>query len=109
MSSCSEKLESQLGGVLTILTRNQFHMDETCPRPFFKFFINLITDFQRKDYGFTEKQITDNFLVFCKIFHKISPLNYPGFAFCWLELISNSIFMPTMLKPVLFPFSFTHI
>jgi CCR4-NOT transcription complex subunit 1 len=94
----AEFLEKILEGIIIILTRNHADLNEFCPRPFFRIFFNLIYDFKRKDYSFTPKEITDLFLVFCKIFHRIQPLKYPGFAFCWLELISNNIFMPTLLK-----------
>ena len=31
--------------------------------------------------------------------HKIQPVKYPGFAFCWLQLITNSIFMDFLDSP----------
>jgi len=67
----AEFLEKILEGIIIILTRNHADLNEFCPRPFFRIFFNLIYDFKRKDYSFTPKEITDLFLVFCKIFHRI--------------------------------------
>lgn len=35
--------------------------------------------------------------MFVKLFDKLQPIKYPGFAFAWLELVSNRYFMPTLL------------
>jgi Cell division control protein, negative regulator of transcription len=36
-----------------------------------------------------------------KVFDQIQPLKYPGFAFAWLELVSNRNFMPLILSNVI--------
>lgn len=38
------------------------------------------------------------FIIMSQLFVQLSPLNYPGFAFAWLELISNRYFAPVLLK-----------
>ncbi len=38
------------------------------------------------------------FSQFLSFFLKLQPLKYPGFAFSWLELISNRYFMPVILN-----------
>jgi len=35
--------------------------------------------------------------IFIKVFDALQPLKYPGFAFSWLELVSNRNFMPLIL------------
>jgi CCR4-Not complex component, Not1 len=34
------------------------------------------------------------------MFEKIEPLNFPGFSFVWLELISNKYYLPALLNKV---------
>merc|ERR1719230_968962 len=34
---------------------------------------------------------------FCDTFHACNPMRVPNFAFAWLELISNRMFMPKLL------------
>jgi len=45
MNGSSEYLEKVLEGVLWILIMQQRKINEFSPRPYFRFFINLITDF----------------------------------------------------------------
>jgi CCR4-NOT transcription complex subunit 1 len=37
-------------------------------------------------------------MVFANLFKKLSPLEYPAFAFSWLDIISSPCFMPFMLN-----------
>lgn len=36
--------------------------------------------------------------MYIKLLHNIQPLKYPGFAFVWLELLSNRFFLTTVLQ-----------
>ena len=97
-----ELLERIFDSVIIVLTKNhEYHRDKFNQRPFFKLFFNLIFDIQRPEYNFSEDEIKDFFSVFMKLFLKLQPLKYPGFAFAWLELISNRHFMPTVLRSVI--------
>ena len=97
----NELLERILDSILIVLTKNhEFHRDKFNQRPFFKFLFNLIYDIKRPEYNFSDNEIFNLFSVFIKFFNKLQPLNCPGFAFAWLELISNRYFMPTVLSNV---------
>lgn len=79
---------------------NKFHESDLRPfnqRPFFKLILNLIYDVSRKPYGFDTSTILTMYTVFTHLLDKLQPLNYPGFSFAWLELVSNKYFMPTIL------------
>lgn len=90
-----------LDAFLIVLTKNhEFHKEKFNQRPFFKLLFNLIYDINRKDYSFAGKDISDLFRMFLKLFSKLQPLTFPGFSFAWVELISNNIFMPIVLKNV---------
>jgi CCR4-NOT transcription complex subunit 1 len=83
---------------LFFLTKNhEYHKEKFNQRPFFKLLFNLIYDIKRREYNFQDNEINDFFNVFIKLFNKLQPLKYPGFSFSWLELISNSNFMSTIL------------
>ena len=101
-SNKSTLLQIIFDALLVVLTKNhEFHKEKFNQRPFFKLLYNLIYDINRKDYDFEEKDINDLFSVFLDLFGKLSPSKFPGFSFSWLELISNNIFMPVILKLVL--------
>ena len=101
-SNKSTLLQIIFDALLVVLTKNhEFHKEKFNQRPFFKLLYNLIYDINRKDYDFEEKDINDLFSVFLDLFGRLSPLKFPGFSFSWLELISNNIFMPVILKLVL--------
>lgn len=67
-------------------------------RPFFKLILNLIYDIQRQEYQFQRQEVEGMFLQLTKMFEKIEPLNFPGFSFVWLELISNKYYLPALLN-----------
>jgi len=37
-------------------------------------------------------------MVFSRILHKLEPRKYPGFAYSWLEMVSNEIFIEFLDK-----------
>ena len=76
-------------------------------RPFYRFFARVLTMLFT-----TDSPIKDNpefQIVFTSILHELCPINYPAFAFAWLEIISHHLFLSGLLKlrveskyPVLF-------
>lgn len=99
----TEILETIFDAFLIVLTKNhEYHKEKFNQRPFFKLLFNLIYDIKRREYNFQDNEINDFFNVFIKLFNKLQPLKYPGFSFSWLELISNSNFMSTILANVFF-------
>ena len=97
----TEILETIFYAFLIVLTKNhEYHKEKFNQRPFFKLLFNLIYDIKRREYNFQDNEINDFFNVFIKLFNKLQPLKYPGFSFSWLELISNSNFMSTILANV---------
>ncbi|KAF8380510.1 hypothetical protein HHK36_027997 [Tetracentron sinense] len=66
------------------------------PRPYFRLFINWISDLGSLNPGLDG----DNFQVlttFANAFHLLQPLKVPGFSFTWLDLVSHRSFMPKLL------------
>ena len=58
----------------------------------------MVYDIKRPEYAFTQPETLEIFQVFLKFFHNLQPIKYPGFAYAWLELISNKYFMQTALS-----------
>jgi len=97
----NEILEKILQSIVLTLTKNhELHRESFNQRPFFRLFYNLLFDISRRDYNFNQQEITHFLAIFTKTFDAIQPLKYPGFAFSWLELISNRNFMPLVLLNV---------
>jgi len=95
----NEMLEKILHSIVIILTKNHdVHRESFNQRPFFRLFFNLIFDIRRREYNFTQQEIGQFLIIFMKVFDQIQPLKYPGFAFAWLELVSNRNFMPLILS-----------
>ncbi|KAL2892492.1 CCR4-NOT transcription complex subunit 1 [Bienertia sinuspersici] len=66
------------------------------PRPYFRLFINWLSDFCSLDPAHDGV----NFQVlsaFANAFHALQPLKVPAFSFVWLELVSHRTFMPKLL------------
>jgi len=59
--------------------------------------LNFLFDIQRPEYKQFEKDMLNLLHVFADTFHSLQPLKYPGFAFAWVELISNRYFMAPLL------------
>lgn len=89
-------LEKICDSILLVLTKWHEHSDEQFnQRPFFKLILNLIYDINRQEYKFEKNNVIEMFAVLSnKLFYKLSPLDYPGFSYAWLELISNRYFVP---------------
>lgn len=65
-------------------------------RPFFRMLLNLLMDVNAPDPYF-ESSTFQLLSAFCNTFHACNPMRVPNFAFAWLELISNRMFMPKLL------------
>eukprot|EP00811_Abedinium_folium_P033491 NODE_644_length_2868_cov_11.712514.p1 GENE.NODE_644_length_2868_cov_11.712514~~NODE_644_length_2868_cov_11.712514.p1 ORF type:complete len:618 (-),score=200.55 NODE_644_length_2868_cov_11.712514:304-2157(-) len=68
-------------------------------RPYFRILLNLLMDMSSPEAA-TEEVNETNFQLlsaFCNTFHTCNPMRVPSFAFSWLELISNRMFMPKLL------------
>eukprot|EP01133_Synstelium_polycarpum_P015486 gene15486-18389_t len=68
-------------------------------RPYLRIFENLMTDLNAPD-PILEQASTPILYCFVNALAALQPLNYPGFCFAWLDLISHRSFMPKLLvKP----------
>jgi CCR4-NOT transcription complex subunit 1 len=66
-------------------------------RPYFRILLNLLMEVNAPDPKF--EQVNFQLLcAFCNTFLQVNPLRLPNFAFAWLELISNRMFMPKLLS-----------
>lgn len=66
-------------------------------RPFFRVLFNLIQAIHAPE--FTRKSCLSNFnVVILQTMHIIQPLKYPSFAFAWMQLIFNPVFMKAVLR-----------
>ena len=90
-------LEHTIQAILEVFNRLSSSDEVSYQRPFFKLFTNLICDVTRKEYDIDNEKILTFYCVLAKELQKIGPLNHPGFAFAWVDLISNKNFMPALL------------
>jgi len=65
-------------------------------RPWFRFFVNCLIDINAPDPALDAIHL-QVLLAFSNALLLLSPSRLPGFAFAWLELISNRNFMPKLL------------
>jgi len=65
-------------------------------RPYFRIFHNVLMDVSRCDPHF-EQVHAQIMVAFCNVFLGCGPLTAPNFAFAWLELVSNRMFVPKLL------------
>ncbi|KQJ97773.1 hypothetical protein BRADI_3g33190v3 [Brachypodium distachyon] len=65
------------------------------PRPYFRLFINLLSELSTADLheGANFQVLTS----FANAFHLLQPLRVPAWSFAWLELVSHRSFMPKLL------------
>ncbi|CAM0956224.1 unnamed protein product [Alopecurus aequalis] len=65
------------------------------PRPYFRLFINLLSELSTADLhdGATIQNLTP----FANAFRVLQPLRVPAWSFAWLELVSHRSFMPKLL------------
>lgn len=66
-------------------------------RQFFRIMLNLLSDVGSPELNF-EKAGFELLTVFCNTLHACNPMRVPHFAFAWLDLISNRMFMPRLLQ-----------
>jgi hypothetical protein len=104
-SQSVDLFEKLLESILIVLTKNHSLRKDFNPRPLFKLFFNILQDFKKPEYKYEAHEIVPFLNVFTRVLHKIQPCKYPSFAFCWVELISNNIFLkflvPTDNKPII--------
>lgn len=65
-------------------------------RPYFRILLNLLIDVSAPD-PLLEQANFQLLSAFSNTFHTCNPMRVPNFAFAWLELISNRMFMPKLL------------
>lgn len=65
-------------------------------RPYFRMILNLLMDVGSPDPNFEQANF-QLLTIFCNTFHSCNPMRVPSFAFAWLDLISNRMFMPKLL------------
>jgi len=65
-------------------------------RPYFRILLNLLIDVSAPD-PVLEQANFQLLSAFSNTFHTCNPMRVPNFAFAWLELISNRMFMPKLL------------
>mmetsp|Transcript_118346 Transcript_118346/g.204768 ORF Transcript_118346/g.204768 Transcript_118346/m.204768 type:complete len:456 (-) Transcript_118346:104-1471(-) len=65
-------------------------------RPYFRILLNLLMDVSAPDPALEQSNF-QLLSAFCNTFHTCNPTRVPNFAFAWLELISNRMFMPKLL------------
>ncbi|WKA05432.1 hypothetical protein VitviT2T_023400 [Vitis vinifera] len=66
------------------------------PRPYFRFFINWLSELGSPDPVFDGANF-QVLITFANAFHALQPLKIPAFSFAWLELVSHRSFMPKLL------------
>lgn len=93
----NELLDRIFDAFLLVLEKN-YDAKNNLQRPFFRFLFNIIYDLKRPEYAFQPKEIQELFKVFIKLFVALQPLRFPNFAFVWLELISNKLFLQSILS-----------
>lgn len=94
----NEIFEKILQGIVLILTKNHdLHREKFNQRPFFRLFYTMIYDIKRPEFSFNPQEINNYLQILMKVFDRLQPLKYPGFAYAWFELISGRNFMPLVL------------
>ncbi|KAG8693678.1 hypothetical protein FRC09_010361, partial [Ceratobasidium sp. 395] len=63
-------------------------------KPFFRFFSSLLSDINGLESHLPYFPLL---VAMCDTFNTLQPINFPGFAFSWMTLISHRLFMPKML------------
>lgn len=64
-------------------------------KPFFRFFSSLLNDINGLE---SHLPFFPLLVAMCDTFNTLQPINFPGFAFSWMTLISHRLFMPKMLS-----------
>jgi len=65
-------------------------------RPFYRLFASLLIDLNTLTHE-TDPSHLQVLMAFSNCLMILSPVQYPGFCFAWLELVSHSQFMPKLL------------
>jgi len=66
-------------------------------RPYYRVFLNLLVEISAPDPKL-EQAGFQLLCAFCNTLLQVNPLRLPNFAFAWLDLISNRMFMPKLLN-----------
>jgi len=92
-----QMLTRALSGIARCLIRDCEQKDiQFNQRPYFRILLNLLIDVSAPD-PVLEQANFQLLSAFSNTFHTCNPMRVPNFAFAWLELISNRMFMPKLL------------
>jgi len=118
LMKCTDKvpmLTRSLSAITRVLLRD-CERERFNQRPYFRILLNLLIDVSAPDpqlekanfqvgevrphpgvFGAPSEANFQLLSAFCNTFHTCNPMRVPNFAFAWLELISNRMFMPKLL------------
>ena len=68
-------------------------------RPYYRIFVNIMTCLQPSAI-FNARQQAVVLSNLADLLRTLTPQNYPGFAFAWLELVGHKWFLPHFLRPI---------
>jgi len=80
-----------------ILHRDYTQKQSFNQKPYHRFFAELLRGLATLEPSF-EPFLLPLLFQFAEVFHQFQPTQYAGFAFAWLDLISQRSFMPKILK-----------
>ncbi|KAB5596094.1 CCR4-NOT transcription complex subunit 1 [Ceratobasidium theobromae] len=81
--------------VLVLAQAHEASIEFPQQKPFFRFFSSLLNDVSGLEAHFP---LFPLLVAICDTFNTLQPINFPGFAFSWMTLISHRLFMPKMLS-----------
>lgn len=100
LMKCADKVQMltrALSAIARVLIRDcEIKERQFNQRPYFRILLNLLMDVSAPDPNFEQANF-QLLSAFCNTFHTCNPMRVPNFAFAWLELISNRMFMPKLL------------
>ncbi|KAJ1307774.1 hypothetical protein OPQ81_001861 [Rhizoctonia solani] len=80
--------------VLVLVQAHESSVEFPQQKPFFRFFSSLLNDISGLE---AHLPVFPLLLAICDTFNTLQPINFPGFAFSWMTLISHRLFIPKML------------
>ncbi|KAG8732244.1 hypothetical protein FRC11_014912 [Ceratobasidium sp. 423] len=80
--------------VLVLAQAHESSVEFPQQKPFFRFFSSLLNDVNGLE---AHLPLFPLLVAICDTFNTLQPINFPGFAFSWMTLISHRLFMPKML------------
>ncbi|GAB1523027.1 CCR4-NOT core subunit cdc39 [Rhizoctonia solani] len=81
--------------VLVLAQAHESSVEFPQQKPFFRFFSSLLNDINGLE---AHLPLFPLLVAICDTFNTLQPINFPGFAFSWMTLISHRLFMPKMLS-----------